>query len=243
MLVLRLTERQQAKVSLEAKSFKQEQQTCASAIAEVMAVYQGTGFRKPNASSLPLRFEVDSFLARIVDKFIGKEGPTAYPLLAGTHRERFILQNIEKWEDVEDKHLLDKAANLYPQLQNTFGTVAAIHSASEQQIGESLKAIRSFYSAARYSGGYQAHVDKLFAQNDPSVLRDQFAYLLHGRDAFEYRLAIFTAGTDYKIKGFGPSAAKELLGWCNKEGIMLFTDKTKKALRYLGFDIAIETKE
>lgn len=241
MLVLNLTDRQQAKVLREADAFKLEQLECATAIDEVMALYQGTGFRKPNASSLPLRFEIDSFLARIVDKFIGKEGPTAYPLLAGTNRERFILNNIEKWEDVDDPHLMDKAANLYPQLQKTFGTVAAIHNASEQQIGESLKAIRSFYSAARYSGGYQAHVDKLLAQNEPLVLRDQFAYLLHGRDAFEYRLAIFTAGTDYKIKGFGPSAAKELLGWCNKEDVILFTDKTKKALRYLGFDIAIDS--
>lgn len=242
MLVLNLTDRQQAKVLRVANTFKQEQLSCASAIEAVMAVYQDTGFRKPNASSLPLRFEVDSFLARIVDKFVGKEGPTAYPLLAGANRERFILQNIEKWESVEDKHLLDKAATLYPQLQKTFGTVAAIHSATEQQIGDSLKAIRSFHFGSRFSGGYQARVDALFKQNDALVLRDQFAYLLHGQDAFEYRLAIFTAGTDYKIKGIGPSAAKELLGWCNKEGVILFTDKTKKALRYLGFDIAIEAK-
>jgi hypothetical protein len=241
MLVLRFTDKQHAKVLQAAGTFKQEQQECASAIAEVMTLYKGTGFRKPNASSLPLRFEVDSFLARIVDKLIGNEGPTAYPLLAGPNRERFILQTIQKWEDIQDPHLLEKAAILYPQLQKVFASVGAIHTATDQQIGESLRAIRSFFASSRYSGGFQAHVDKLFTSNDPLVLRDQFAYLLYGPDDFEYRLAVFTSGTSYKIKGFGPSAAKELLGWCNKEDIMIFTDKTKKGLRYLGFDIKLDS--
>lgn len=243
MLKIHLPPKQQIKVSHAAADFKHEQYECASAISEVMTVYQKSGFRKPNASSLPLRFEVDSFLARIVDKFIGKEGPNAYPVLAGVNRERFILQNIEKWEDVDDPHLLDKASNLYPQLQNVFATVASINKATEQEIGDALRAIRSFHSSSRYSGGFQAHVDKLFAENEPAVLRDQFAYLLHGPDEFEFRLALFTTGTSYKIKGFGPSSAKELLGWCNKEDVMICTDKTKKALRYLGFDIELEAKD
>jgi hypothetical protein len=240
MLVLRLTAKQQQKVDLQAAEFKREQERCAAAISEVMTVYARSGYRKVNPDSLPLRFEVDSFLARIVDKFIGSQGATAYPLLSPVAREQAIFQAIVRWEDVEDDHLRNKAANLYPKLQKVFSSVSSIHTATDQQIGEALEAIRSFYSSARYAGGFQPKVDKLFSENDPTEIRDLFAYLLHGKEPYEMRLAIFTVPTNHKIKQFGPSSAIELLGWCNKEDVMIFTDKTKKALRYLGFDIAVD---
>jgi hypothetical protein len=52
-------------------------------------------------------------------------------------------------------------------------------------------------------------------------------------------LAPHSYSTDYKLRGWGESCTFELFGWINHNDIPPVNGRVLKALRYLGFDIAI----
>ncbi|MFA7169393.1 MAG: AAA family ATPase [Candidatus Paceibacterota bacterium] len=69
--------------------------------------------------------------------------------------------------------------------------------------------------------------------------RDSIAYLVYGKDDDVTRFSNFYSG-EYKIKGVGPSAASELIGYAFPEKYVLYNRRDVEALRFLGIDFEQE---
>lgn len=86
---------------------------------------------------------------------------------------------------------------------------------------------------------YSNHMAKKMAFGRPNYklqhYRDSMVYLVYGKDDDVTRFNNFYSG-EYKIKGVGPSAASELIGYAFPEKYVLYNRRDVEALRFLGID-------
>jgi hypothetical protein len=235
-----MLEKRPSRIEREAAKFVNSQRDFATAITEVTNIYSSFGYRKIAADRLPLRFEVDSFLADIAGELGSDTNAIIFTLRSPADRKALISNQIKLWESKPDTYLSEVANVLLPKLQAVFASTESIHKATDGQIAQALKATRSFFARSRrYKGGYEGLCAALFEKNSATQIRNSFSYLLFGSDAFSIRLASLSNPSPYKVVEFGPANALELLGRCGREGHPIATSRTRIALRYLGFDIAV----
>lgn len=77
--------------------------------------------------------------------------------------------------------------------------------------------------------------DKELALNSILKIRNSLKYLLYSHDEIEVRIHRLMKDPEYKLKGFGESAIKEVIGWVHHHKMPMGNDKAANALKALGF--------
>ena len=210
-----------------------------TAFAEVKEIYQADGRRQQLEEILPLRIEIDLFLSYVRENFTKGDSYKDEPLRSGDDRKTFVKSVLDKWFSERHSYLDEKVPFLIPRIQR-LSSVDAIEKASLTEIIDALDVCHSFHDRLRFfEGGHDKHLEIFMEGNDLKQLKKVIIYLLHGKDNYVTRMGNCIFAPEYKLNQFGRSGVQELLGWVNKEEIPICNGRTVKALRYLGYNVAI----
>lgn len=220
-------------------SYNRTYQEFLTAFNEVRELYNEDGRRQQPEEVVPLRIEIDSFFSFIRDRFTTGESYLDEPFRSGDDRRSFVKTKINEWFLNRWPHLDDHIPYNIPRIQR-LSTVDAIEKASFDELLDALDVCHSFHDRLRFfKGGHETHLAEFKNTNDLNQVKKTLIYLLHGKDNYVTRMGNCIFNPEYKLNEFGRSAVQELLGWVNKEGIPICNGRTVKALRYLGFNVAI----
>lgn len=157
----------------------------------------------------------------------------------GDDRKNFVKVTLDKWFDQRWSYLDDKLPVQLPRLKPLY-SIDSIDKAAYEEIVDALDVCHSFHERQRYfAGGHATHLEEFKKSNDLKQVRRVIGYLLYGKDDYKTRMGNCIFAPEYKLNQFGRSAVQELLGWINKEGIPICNSRTVKALRYLGYEVAV----
>ena len=67
--------------------------------------------------------------------------------------------------------------------------------------------------------------------------REALLYLVYGEDPIEERIRNFTTSPKYRIKFVGPSVISEIVGWAFADQFVMYNDRDRFAVEFLGIDI------
>lgn len=222
-------------------SYNRTYQEFLTAFNEVRELYNEDGRRQQPEEVVPLRIEIDSFFSFVRDCFTKGESYLDEPFRSGDDRRSFVKTKINEWFLNRWPHLDDHIPYNIPRIQR-LSTVEAIEKASFDELLDALDVCHSFHDRLRFfKGGHETHLAEFKNTNDLNQVKKTLIYLLHGKDNYVTRLGNCIFNPEYKLNEFGRSAVQELLGWVNKEEIPICNGRTVKALRYLGFNVAIFT--
>lgn len=225
--------------SLFLSHFRKVYQEGLSAFDIVRKVYQDTGYRKVDASAIPLRLEIDSFISFVREKVATGDSWKSSPLRSASEQEPVIRQLIEQWKATKWPHFEDRiVGENYPRIQRVFSSPDTIKSADDVELFDALATLHSFYDRFRFFNGGLATWKKEFPKyNDPMRTRESLAYLVFGRDYVVDRMANLVHDPRFKLNEFGKSNVQELIGWCNREELPVLNSRTTKILRFFGSDV------
>lgn len=197
--------------------------------------------RKVPEEDLPLRIEIDQFFNYIREAKAPGETYNDRPILFGPELEGSIESAIKEWISDTANYLREKIVSVsFPTINRVMRSEEAIHSASIEDILEALSLVHSFHDRQRFfPGGHKSHKKAFVEQNDLEQIKHCFTYLLYGKVDYLQRMCACIFDPRFKLRHIGRSAVQELLGWVNKEDIPICNSRTLKALRWLGFSIAV----
>lgn len=219
--------------------YKRTYQEFLSAFNEVQELYIADGRRQQPENIVPLRIEVDQFFSFVRETFTKGDSYRDEPIRSVDDRKSFVKARLDDWFSQRWKYLDEKIPIHIPRLQHLAST-ESIESASLEAILDALDVCHSFHDRLRfYPGGHETHVEEFRKVNDAKQVKRVITYLLHGKDDYITRMGNCIFAPEYKLNQFGRSAAQELLGWVNKENIPICNSRTVKALRYLGYSVAV----
>lgn len=219
--------------------YKRTYQEFLSAFNEVQELYITDGRRQQPENIVPLRIEVDQFFSFVRETFTKGDSYRDEPIRSVDDRKSFVKARLDNWFSQRWKYLDEKIPIHIPRLQH-LASAESIESASLEAILDALDVCHSFHDRLRfYPGGHETHVEEFRKVNDAKQVKRVITYLLHGKDDYITRMGNCIFAPEYKLNQFGRSAAQELLGWVNKENIPICNSRTVKALRYLGYSVAV----
>jgi len=219
--------------------YRRTYQEFLSAFEEVGALYLADSRRMQPESVVPLRIEVDQFFSFVREEYTKGDSYLGEPIRSAEDRKAFVKSKLEDWFNQRWKYLDEKIPIHLPRLKR-FDSTETIELATFDEIIDALDVCHSFHDRLRfYVGGHETHAEEFKKVNDIKPVRKVIAYLLHGKDDYITRMGNCIFAPEYKLNQFGRSAVQELLGWVNKEGIPICNSRTVKALRYLGYDVAV----
>lgn len=219
--------------------YKRTYQEFLSAFNEVQELYIADGRRQQPENIVPLRIEVDQFFSFVRETFTKGDSYRDEPIRSVDDRKSFVKARLDNWFSQRWKYLDEKIPIHIPRLQHLAST-ESIENASFEAILDALDVCHSFHDRLRfYPGGHETHVEEFRKVNDAKQVKRVITYLLHGKDDYITRMGNCIFAPEYKLNQFGRSAAQELLGWVNKENIPICNSRTVKALRYLGYSVAV----
>ncbi|GEM_PF-1758925 len=233
------TSKQKTQLETQLATYRDEYQAFLAAFRTVQRVYEEVGLRRWNDDELPLLLEIDRFVVWVreahapVDKW---REPIA---LIGAERDDFIRELIAEWEHARwPAHDREAAPRWHREVRAVFVDQKTTMKAEFDELVHGLAQVHAFYDRLRFfKGGHDTHVKAFKAANDVDRVRRTLSYLLFGRDEYVERLCRTIYDPRWRLSEFGASAAQELLGRVNNDGIPVFNDRTLKALHWLGFDV------
>lgn len=219
--------------------YRRTYQEFLSAFEEVKELFTADGRRQQPESVVPIRIEIDQFFSFIRETYTKGDSYLDEPIRAVEDRKSFVRSKLDDWFNQRWKYLDEKIPIHIPRLK-CLSSSENIESASLETILDALDVCHSFHDRLRfYPGGHETHVEEFRKVNDVKQIKRVITYLLHGKDDYITRMGNCIFAPEYKLNQFGRSAAQELLGWVNKEDIPICNSRTVKALRYLGYSVAV----
>ncbi len=219
--------------------YKRTYQEFLSAFNEVQELYTADGRRQQPESIVPLRIEVDQFFSFVRETYTKGDSYRDEPIRSVDDRKTFVKLKLDDWFDRRWKYLDEKIPIHIPRLQR-FVSAEMIEKATFEEICDALDVCHSFHDRLRfYAGGHETHLGEFKKLNDVKQVKKVITYLLLGKDDYITRMGNCIFAPEYKLNQFGRSAVQELLGWVNKENIPICNSRTVKALRYLGYNVAV----
>ena len=219
--------------------YRRTYQEFLTAYKEVRELYLADCRRQQPEDVVPLRIEIDQFFSFVRERFTKGESYLGEPLRSGDDRRSFVKSRLTDWFNQRWAYLDEHIPDNIPRVQR-LSTKAAIESATYDELVDALDVCHSFHDRLRFfPGGHDTHIKEFKDGNDLRQVKKVLVYLLHGKDDYVTRMGNCIFDPDFKLNQFGRSAVQELLGWVNKEGIPICNGRTVKALRYLGYDVAI----
>lgn len=219
--------------------YKRTYQEFLSAYKEVRELYVADGRRQQPEEVVPVRIEIDQFLSFIREYHAKGDSYQDEPLRHEDERRIFVKSKLDAWFDQRWTYLDEKIPFHLPRLRHLSST-EAIEKATFEEIGDAIDVCHSFHDRQRFfSGGHATHLEEFKRNNDLKQIKKVIIYLLHGNDDYITRMGNCIFAPEYKLNQFGRSGVQELLGWVNKEDIPICNSRTVKALRYLGYNVAV----
>ena len=221
-------------------SYQKTYQVFQTAFDEVRQIYLDDGRRQHPEESVPLRIEIDQFFSYVRETFARGESYLEEPLRSVDERAIYVKEKLNEWFNQRWNYLDERLPIHLPRIQNQLGSKEAITKATMDELLDALDVCHSFHERLRFfRGGHETHLKVFKEQNELKQIRKVLTYLLYGKDEYVTRMGNCIFDPQYELKQFGRSVVQELLGWVNKEGIPICNGRTVKALRYLGYDVAV----
>lgn len=221
-------------------AYRRTYQEFITAYEEVRDIYLADGRRQQPEEICPLRIEVDQFLSFVRETYSKGVDCVLQPFRTGEERKDFVREKMANWFNLRWNYLDEHIPSHFPRIQNRLGSAEAIKNASMDELLDGLDVCHSFHERLRYfKGGHETHLAVFKESNELNQLRKVLTYLLYGKEDYVTRMANCIFDPQYDLNEFGRSGIQELLGWVNKEGIPICNTRTVKALRYLGYRVAV----
>jgi hypothetical protein len=229
-------QRKDSKASLFLAGFRRTYQESVAAFEIVRRAYAATGYRKADASAIPLRLEIDSFISFVRERHaVGESWQTA-PYRTPTEQESLIRVLVEEWSRTYWRHFeKDIVETSYPALKRVFASFNSVKAANDDDLFQALTTLHSFHDRLRFfDGGLSTLKREFFAANQGLSIRDSLAYLTSGDGDIVERMAALIFSSKWKLAEFGRANVQELVGWCNQEELPVINGRTTMVLRYFG---------
>lgn len=211
------------------------------AFNEVTAILEERGFRRPDLADVGRANETNRFLNYVrLTHVIGDEAWRAAPLRSPDERRAPIVHFGQEWVTAADNKVPEDYAGWLRTVRRTFGTRAAIQSATKEEITEGLMSLHAFIEQLRFVKGGAANLPKEFWSrngDDLARVKSTLAHLLHGPGDFIQRLHDILYDPSLRLSRFGFFCALELFGTIFPETCPPMNGRMAKALRFLGFDV------
>jgi len=221
-------------------SYRRTYQEFRTAFEEVLHIYSANGRRQHPEEIVPLRIEIDQFFSYVRETFSKGDSYLDEPLRAGSDRVALVKARMDDWFNQRWKYLDEYIPIHLPRIQDRLGNEKNIETATMDELLDALDVCHSFHDRLRFfRGGHETHLRVFKEQNELTQLKKVLLYLLHGKDEYVTRMGNCIFDQKYGLKQFGRSVVQELLGWVNNDGIPICNSRTVKALRYLGYEVAI----
>lgn len=228
-----------AKDKIFLSDYKRTYQEFLYAFKELKEIYVADGRRQHPESVVPVRIEIDQFLSFIREYYAKGDSYQNEPLRNEDARIEFVKSKLNAWFDQRWPYLDEKIPVHLPRLKRLAST-EDIERASFEEIADAIDVCHSFHDRKRFfSGGHETHLEEFKKSNNIMQIKKVLSYLLYGEDDYITRMGNCIFAPEYKLNQFGRSGVQELLGWINKEDIPICNSRTVKALRYLGYKVAV----
>lgn len=220
-------------------SYKRDYQEVTSAFDIIRSVYESIGQRKVPESTIPLRLEVDSFISYVRDVFAKGGKWSSAALLQPKERETKIRSHVVQWHEIPWPYFEETIAHeLYPELKSVFASPESIVAASDDELLGALIVLHSFLEHRRYElGGLEPFKKQFIKRNGRERINQTIIFLLFGPGDIEQRMCDCIYNPEYHLHNFGPSNVQEIVGWLNSQELPIINLRTRKVIRYFGFDI------
>ena len=192
-------------------------------------------------ASSPYDYEIDRFL------FWVKEHTTddnlyshKHPLRSGDDLHKNIRRYVSEWS----KHSLtvDRGRiRSIMELRRLFGEEKRLQTVDLDEITDLLYgACAAFLESQRFiEGGSDYGISDFKRHNSIEQIRTTFHHLIYGSGDYVQRVYDCINHRKYKLYRWGINSTLELFGWVNDNNVPPFNLRTKKALRFLGFDALV----
>ena len=205
----------------------------------VRDLYREHGGRHPGFEQLSEAYEVDRFLfwAR---GFVTDEDLPKQPLRAEEELRSNIRRHIADWFATGNVKVDSDRLHRIAALQALFAAEEDLNTVTLDDITDMLLGCAAFEELLRFTkGGLDNHLAAFKRDNAIEDIRNSFRHLAFGSDDFVQRTYDCIYLSKYKLAHWGRNCTLELFGWINREDAPPFNGRTIKALRYLGFDVAV----
>ncbi|MBO9707970.1 MAG: hypothetical protein J7521_07150 [Caulobacter sp.] len=211
------------------------------AFSEVADLLAEKGFRRPELDVIGLANEANRFLNWVrLSYVIGDEAWRAAPQLPPAERRARLLNLGAEWATTTNNMVPATYVGWLRNVDQTFGSPAALEAASKEQITQGLLSLHAFTEQLRFvKGGLAALPAAFWTANNDDVerVRRTLTHLIHGPGDFVPRLHDVLYDPRMKLGNFGFFSALELFGTAKPEVSPPMNGRMAKALRYLGFDV------
>lgn len=202
---------------------------------ELESIYIQSGDRHQLFRDLSRAYEIDRFLYWVKSKTTDEE-LSFLPILQGSALQQNILTHISEWKSLQTVPTDADRQKRILRLQKIARSQEALKTSSIDEITDALCGCAAFMENLRFtSGGLEPHLNAFKSENSIENIRDTITHLAFGDGDYVQRIYDCLYGK-FKLARFGQNSVLELFGWINSEGIPPFNGRTKKALRYLGFN-------
>ena len=213
------------------------------AFSEVSALLDKHDLRRSDLADLGPDNETNRFLNYLrTTHVIGDEAWQSAPLRSPRDRRMLILRFGHEWLEATDNKV---PADYFDRLKNVveiFGTPTHLSKASKDEIITGLMSIHAFAEQFRFvHGGWEELPNKFWEQNDNNLdrVKNTLSHLIYGPEDFISRLHDVLYNPSMKLGLFGYFCSLELYGTVEPNECPPMNGRMAKALRYLGFDVAV----
>jgi hypothetical protein len=236
-----VTKRSRSQDDVFKDEFRRARQTFDTAFNHLRSRYELMNFRKVAEGTLPLRLEVDQFLSWLRETHVVGETYAEQPERHGSDLDGSVDRFLFEWKDAPYSHLDDgEAISAYQRLNNSFGSVEAIHALTQDQIFDALYELNSVRERRRYfKGGRETFRKEFLKANNQKRMQDAISFILHGPGDPVDRMAKAIYRREYGMENFGRSNVQELYGSVNTRNSPVCNGRTVKAMRYLGYSVQV----
>jgi hypothetical protein len=210
------------------------------AFREATEVLEQHGFRRIELADVGSANETNRFLNWVrLTHAIGDESWQSAPIRKESERRSMISALGQEWATTPNSKVPQDYVEWLYSVRRIFGTEAAIHSASADDLIKGLLSLHAFAEQQRFVKGGRAAIPKAFwgANTDVGRVKKTLSYLIHGKGDFIQRLHDVLYDAEMKLGYFGYFCALELYGTIKPVECPPINGRMAKALRYLGYDV------
>lgn len=207
----------------------------------VKRIYDEAGQRHPVFEGYSQSYEYDRFLFWVrgftTDEQLGQQ-----PIREGAELQNFIRARVSDWLalDEEEMYIDLERIERIDKLQFTFADKTRLQKIEMDEIADLLQASAAFVEMLRFTkGGLPKHIEAFKKGNSINMIRSSLYHLAYGQGDYVQRVYDCIYSPEFKLSHWGRNCTLELFGWINQDGAPPFNGRIMKALRYLGFDVAV----
>lgn len=230
------------KAEIYVEEYRRRYQSFTNSFDILRGIYVAHGQRRYSEQELPLRLEIDGYLAWLRDKHAKGESYKTAPLRHGDALAAHIRPTVAEFTAGAKYKWGDDVVvpTSYPTITRVLGTPAAIAAATWDDVIAALGAVHSFHDRLRFfDGGHETHVAVFKEKNSFEQVKATLTYLLHGPGDSVERMAHCLFDPAYRLREFGASGVPETFGWVNREEKPVRNARTTRSMKWLGLPVEL----